>query len=54
VAALYARLLPASEAWLDAHGKGPDGKLPRADKRLALRFAVADMSRKSLRNRYKL
>lgn len=54
VAGLYARLLPASEAWLDAHGIGPDGKLPRAGKRLGRRFAAGDMSRKPLRNRRKL
>jgi phenylacetic acid degradation operon negative regulatory protein len=53
VAALYGRLLPASEAWLDAHALGPDGKLPRADKRLALRFAAHDMSHKPLQKRRK-
>lgn len=48
VAALYRRLLPASEAWLDAHGVGPAGKLRRADKTLKLRFAAGDMSHKPL------
>jgi phenylacetic acid degradation operon negative regulatory protein len=48
VADLYRRLLAPSEAWLDAHGLGPDGKLPRADKRLGRRFAPSDMSHKPL------
>jgi phenylacetic acid degradation operon negative regulatory protein len=48
VAELYRRLLPASEAWLDAHGLGPGGELPRADKSLARRFAARDMSHKPL------
>lgn len=48
VAALYRRLSAKSEAWLDAHALGPDGKLPRADKRLGRRFALSDMSHKSL------
>lgn len=48
VADLYRRLLPASEAWLDANGIGPDGKLPRADKRLGRRFVPSNMSHKAL------
>ncbi|PHR18704.1 MAG: phenylacetic acid degradation operon negative regulatory protein PaaX [Hoeflea sp.] len=38
VAAIYARLLPASEAWLDANASTPEGTLPPADPRLARRF----------------
>lgn len=54
VAGLYRRLVPASEAWLDAHGLAPEGGLPRADKRLAARFQSGDMSRKPLRKRHKV
>lgn len=54
VAARYGTLLAASEAWLDAHAIGPDGRLPRADKGLALRFGVSHMSRKRLQIRLKL
>ena len=38
IAAIYARLLPASEAWLDANASTPEGTLPPADPRLARRF----------------
>ncbi|MCS6854594.1 MAG: phenylacetic acid degradation operon negative regulatory protein PaaX [Elioraea sp.] len=38
-AALYARLLPAAEAWLDAHGSRGEGPLPPPDPSLAARFA---------------
>ena len=38
VASIYARLLPASEAWLDANATTPSGPLPPPDKRLAQRF----------------
>ncbi|OCW57777.1 PaaX family transcriptional regulator C-terminal domain-containing protein [Hoeflea olei] len=40
VAGIYARLLPASEAWLDAHATTPSGPLPAPDARLARRFAA--------------
>ncbi|MBC7283656.1 PaaX family transcriptional regulator C-terminal domain-containing protein [Hoeflea sp.] len=38
IAAIYARLLPASEAWLDAHAATPSGPLPPPDARLGARF----------------
>jgi phenylacetic acid degradation operon negative regulatory protein len=38
IAAIYARLLPASEAWLDADATTPAGPLPPPDARLAARF----------------
>lgn len=38
VAAIYAGLLPASEAWLDANATTPSGPLPPADTRLGRRF----------------
>ena len=38
-AAWYAALLPASEAWLDQHGRAPCGPLPPADGTAAARFA---------------
>lgn len=38
VAAIYARLLPASEAWLNANAATPSGPLPSADPRLGRRF----------------
>lgn len=38
-AALYARLLPAAEAWLDAHGSRGDSPLPPPGPGLAERFA---------------
>ena len=38
VAAIYAKLLPASEAWLNANATTPSGPLPPADPRLARRF----------------
>ncbi|MCZ8123654.1 MAG: phenylacetic acid degradation operon negative regulatory protein PaaX [Magnetospirillum sp.] len=49
----YRALLAASEAWLDAHGAGPDGKLPRADKSLRRRFAAGHMSQVGLQKRSK-
>ena len=36
--ALYHRLLPASERWLDRHGQSATGKLPPAGAELARRF----------------
>ncbi|SOE08800.1 PaaX family transcriptional regulator [Hoeflea halophila] len=41
IAAIYARLLGASEAWLDANATTPSGPLPPADPRLACRFRPA-------------
>ncbi|MCC0036372.1 MAG: phenylacetic acid degradation operon negative regulatory protein PaaX [Hoeflea sp.] len=38
IAAIYAKLLPASEAWLDASATTPSGPLPPPDARLAARF----------------
>jgi len=38
IAAIYARLLPASEAWLDADATTPSGPLPPPDARLGARF----------------
>ena len=38
IAAIYATLLPASEAWLDADATTPAGPLPPPDARLAARF----------------
>ncbi len=38
IAAIYAKLLPASEAWLDADATTPAGPLPPPDARLAARF----------------
>ncbi|MCY0095701.1 PaaX family transcriptional regulator C-terminal domain-containing protein [Hoeflea ulvae] len=40
IAAIYALLLPASEAWLDANATTPSGPLPAADQRLARRFGA--------------
>ena len=40
-ATIYRRLLPASERWLDEFGESASGKLPRAGKELAQRFAGA-------------
>ena len=39
VAAIYARLLAPSEAWLDANAATPSGPLPPPDARLGQRFA---------------
>jgi phenylacetic acid degradation operon negative regulatory protein len=39
-AGLYRQLLPASEAWLDAHATRADGKLPATRQDLARRFAA--------------
>ncbi|KGF68147.1 hypothetical protein LL06_18185 [Hoeflea sp. BAL378] len=41
VAAIYARLLAPSEAWLDANAATPSGPLPAPDRRLARRFGGA-------------
>ena len=41
VAAIYARLLPPSEAWLDANASAPTALLPPPDARLARRFGAA-------------
>lgn len=38
VASIYAHVLPASEAWLDANATTPSGPLPPPDARLAARF----------------
>lgn len=38
--ALYRAVLPASEAWLDAHGRTEEGPLPRPGPDLATRFAT--------------
>lgn len=38
IASIYARVLPASEAWLDANAATPTGPLPPPDKRLGERF----------------
>lgn len=38
VAAAYASLLQPSETWLDAHGTGRHGPMPKPDRPLALRF----------------
>jgi phenylacetic acid degradation operon negative regulatory protein len=39
IAAIYARLLAPSEAWLDANAATPSGPLPPPDARLGARFA---------------
>ncbi|MGJ8569974.1 MAG: PaaX family transcriptional regulator C-terminal domain-containing protein [Hoeflea sp.] len=38
IASIYSRLLPSSEAWLDANAATPSGPLPPPDARLAQRF----------------
>lgn len=40
IAAIYANLLPASEAWLDADATTPSGPLPPPDARLGARFGA--------------
>lgn len=40
IAAIYSRLLPASEAWLDADATTPSGPLPPPDARLGARFGA--------------
>ena len=39
IAAIYARILAPSEAWLDANAATPDGPLPAPDARLGHRFS---------------